>query len=66
MCPFKNIITFLMQLFVCLVPVSRPKEAQEPGAADPVRTSAGLGGRQHEEPGTSGLYVSGPCEKWGQ
>lgn len=64
MYPFKNIKNIL--LFVCLVAVSRLKEAQEPGAADPVRTGAGLGGRRHEEPGTGGLHVSGPCEKWGQ
>lgn len=50
----------------CLDAVPGPAEAQEPGAPDLVRTSAWLGGRQHEEPGSRGLHVPGPCEKWVQ
>lgn len=51
---------------VCSDTMPGSAEAQEPGAADLVRTSAGLGGRQHEEPGSCGLHVSGPPEKWVQ
>ena len=55
-----------MCAYVFLDTVPGSAEAQEPGAADLVWTSAGLGGRQHEEPGTCGLHVSGPREKWVQ
>lgn len=49
---------------MCLDAVSGPTEAQESGAADLIRTSARLGGRQHEEPGSCDLHVPGPCKEW--
>lgn len=40
--------------------VSRSAKKKEPGVADLVGASAGLGGRQHEVTGSGGLHVTGP------